>query len=184
MSMNAVTPVAVTPVEQAGARRGAGVLLEILRSEGVQYVFGNPGTTRSAADRRSARCAGHQLHLGFAGGECRGHGRRLRPGGASRRFHQPAHGRRLGPWHGQSAQRQCLGHAACRHGGTAGLAPYHHGSAAVRRSRADRQPCREMGAGSGTPTNSPSLSGAPFTMLVRLRPDRSSSRCRWMSWRR
>jgi benzoylformate decarboxylase len=45
MSMNAVTPVAVTPVEQVGARRGAAVLLEILRSEGVQYVFGNPGTT-------------------------------------------------------------------------------------------------------------------------------------------
>ena len=26
-------------------RRGATVLLEILRSEGVEYVFGNPGTT-------------------------------------------------------------------------------------------------------------------------------------------
>src|SRR3984885_10550671 len=26
-------------------RRGAGVLLEVLRSEGVEYVFGNPGTT-------------------------------------------------------------------------------------------------------------------------------------------
>src|SRR3954468_19381001 len=26
-------------------RRGAGVLLEILRSEGVEYIFGNPGTT-------------------------------------------------------------------------------------------------------------------------------------------
>src|ERR1700754_3870007 len=27
------------------ARRGAEVLLEILRSEGVEYIFGNPGTT-------------------------------------------------------------------------------------------------------------------------------------------
>src|SRR5580704_19158282 len=26
-------------------RRGAGVLLEVLRSEGARYVFGNPGTT-------------------------------------------------------------------------------------------------------------------------------------------
>src|SRR6516164_9924219 len=26
-------------------RRGAAVLLEVLRSEGVRYVFGNPGTT-------------------------------------------------------------------------------------------------------------------------------------------
>lgn len=28
-----------------GTRRGAAVLLEILRSEGVEYIFGNPGTT-------------------------------------------------------------------------------------------------------------------------------------------
>jgi benzoylformate decarboxylase len=26
-------------------RRGADVLLEVLESEGVQYIFGNPGTT-------------------------------------------------------------------------------------------------------------------------------------------
>lgn len=30
---------------QSGMRRGAAVLLEILRSEGVEYIFGNPGTT-------------------------------------------------------------------------------------------------------------------------------------------
>ncbi|MBS1001671.1 thiamine pyrophosphate-binding protein, partial [Acetobacter persici] len=30
---------------QKGMRRGAAVLLEILRSEGVDYIFGNPGTT-------------------------------------------------------------------------------------------------------------------------------------------
>ena len=29
----------------SGARRGAAVLLEILQSEGVEYIFGNPGTT-------------------------------------------------------------------------------------------------------------------------------------------
>jgi benzoylformate decarboxylase len=29
----------------AGARRGAALLLEILKSEGVEYIFGNPGTT-------------------------------------------------------------------------------------------------------------------------------------------
>ncbi|MET3967731.1 thiamine pyrophosphate-binding protein [Bradyrhizobium sp. S3.5.5] len=32
-------------VEQLGARRGADVLLEVLSSEGVEYIFGNPGTT-------------------------------------------------------------------------------------------------------------------------------------------
>ncbi len=26
-------------------RRGAAVLLDVLRSEGVRYIFGNPGTT-------------------------------------------------------------------------------------------------------------------------------------------
>ncbi|ARW47923.1 acetolactate synthase large subunit [Acetobacter senegalensis DSM 18889] len=38
---------AVTSVETAGGktRRGAAVLLEVLRSEGVEYIFGNPGTT-------------------------------------------------------------------------------------------------------------------------------------------
>lgn len=38
-------PMAVTPVEKVSARRGAAVLLEVLHSEGVQYIFGNPGTT-------------------------------------------------------------------------------------------------------------------------------------------
>jgi benzoylformate decarboxylase len=35
----------ITSVESATPRRGAAVLLEILRSEGVAYIFGNPGTT-------------------------------------------------------------------------------------------------------------------------------------------
>jgi benzoylformate decarboxylase len=32
-------------VAKVDARRGADVLLEILESEGVEYIFGNPGTT-------------------------------------------------------------------------------------------------------------------------------------------
>lgn len=35
----------VKAVESAKPRRGAEVLLELLRSEGVEYIFGNPGTT-------------------------------------------------------------------------------------------------------------------------------------------
>jgi benzoylformate decarboxylase len=35
----------ITPTAKAGYRRGAAVLLEILQSEGVEYIFGNPGTT-------------------------------------------------------------------------------------------------------------------------------------------
>jgi benzoylformate decarboxylase len=33
------------PLDAVSPRRGADVLLEILRSEGVEYIFGNPGTT-------------------------------------------------------------------------------------------------------------------------------------------
>jgi benzoylformate decarboxylase len=35
----------ITAVDDARYRRGAAVLLEVLRSEGVDYIFGNPGTT-------------------------------------------------------------------------------------------------------------------------------------------
>lgn len=35
----------VSPIDAVPARRGAEILLEILRSEGVEYIFGNPGTT-------------------------------------------------------------------------------------------------------------------------------------------
>jgi benzoylformate decarboxylase len=44
-----MTPGPITALDSAGAagraRRGAAVLLEVLRSEGVEYIFGNPGTT-------------------------------------------------------------------------------------------------------------------------------------------
>lgn len=35
----------ITSLDKAQHRRGAAVLLEVLRSEGVEYIFGNPGTT-------------------------------------------------------------------------------------------------------------------------------------------
>ena len=35
----------ISELDKADRRRGAALLLEVLRSEGVQYVFGNPGTT-------------------------------------------------------------------------------------------------------------------------------------------
>jgi benzoylformate decarboxylase len=39
------TPHATAVASKRHRRRGAGVLLEVLRSEGARYVFGNPGTT-------------------------------------------------------------------------------------------------------------------------------------------
>lgn len=35
----------IETVDAAGSRRGADLLLDVLRSEGVRYIFGNPGTT-------------------------------------------------------------------------------------------------------------------------------------------
>ena len=35
----------IATVESVAPRRGAALLLEVLRSEGVRYIFGNPGTT-------------------------------------------------------------------------------------------------------------------------------------------
>jgi benzoylformate decarboxylase len=40
-----VTTNAISELDKMGRRRGAGLLLDVLRGEGVQYVFGNPGTT-------------------------------------------------------------------------------------------------------------------------------------------
>ena len=34
-----------TPIENAEPRRGAEIMLEVLQSEGCEYIFGNPGTT-------------------------------------------------------------------------------------------------------------------------------------------
>jgi len=38
----------VIPLDKVSPRRGACLLLEILESEGVKYIFGNPGTTELA----------------------------------------------------------------------------------------------------------------------------------------
>lgn len=43
--MNRLVSQAVEPLDQVAPRSGAAVMLEVLRSEGVRFVFGNPGTT-------------------------------------------------------------------------------------------------------------------------------------------
>jgi benzoylformate decarboxylase len=35
----------IAPLDQVTRRRGAALLLDVLRSEGARYIFGNPGTT-------------------------------------------------------------------------------------------------------------------------------------------
>ena len=41
--VKAQSPIAA--LDNVTGRRGAGLLLDVQRSEGVRYVFGNPGTT-------------------------------------------------------------------------------------------------------------------------------------------
>jgi hypothetical protein len=35
----------IAPLDEVTRRRGGTLLLDVLRSEGVRYIFGNPGTT-------------------------------------------------------------------------------------------------------------------------------------------
>ena len=43
-----MTGITLNKLDQCNSRRGADVLLEVLKSEGVEYIFGNPGTTELA----------------------------------------------------------------------------------------------------------------------------------------
>ena len=54
----------ILPVDTIEARRGAAVLLEVLRSEGCRYIFGNPGHDRARPDGRAHRRARHRLRAG------------------------------------------------------------------------------------------------------------------------
>ena len=61
-------------------RRGAAVLLEVLRSEGVRYVFGNPGTTELPLIDALVDAPDIHYVFGAAEGQCGRYGRRLRTG--------------------------------------------------------------------------------------------------------
>ena len=70
----------ITALDRSGAHAaGADVLIEVLRSEGVHYIFGNPDT--SCRDGRTCRCSRYPLHLGATGGAASCNGRRLCAGG-------------------------------------------------------------------------------------------------------
>ena len=64
----------IAALDQVTRRRGAALLLDVLRSEGVRYIFGNPGTTELPLIDALIDAPQHQLHLGSAGGERGGHG--------------------------------------------------------------------------------------------------------------
>ena len=135
----------ISPVAKIDARRGADVLLEILESEGVQYIFGNPGTTELPF--MDALLGAPELQDPGAAGSERGcDGRWLCAGGTTASLRQLAHKRRPGPRHGQSLNAS-VSQTPIVVSGPTGFAAHRYRPVAVRRSRADRVASREVGAG-------------------------------------
>ena len=65
----------IETVETAGRRRGADLLVEVLRSEGVRYIFGNPGTTELPLIDALTEAPDIAYILAPAGGDRGRHGR-------------------------------------------------------------------------------------------------------------
>ena len=114
---------------------GRDVLLEVLRTEGVRHVFGNPGSTELPLIDALADADDLHYVLGAAGGDRRRHGRRLRAGHRATGLPQPPHVGRPRQRHRQPHQRPVQPHAAGGHGRPAGLPPHRHRPAAVRPAR-------------------------------------------------
>ncbi len=149
----------ITAVDGVEPRRGAAVLLEVLRSEGVRYIFGNPGTTElalmdaltGAPDISYIWGLQEASVVAMADGYAQASGK---PG-----IRQPPHRRGPRPRHGGADQRPGLEHAARGDGGPAGHAPQPDGPAALRRPRQDRRAGRQMGP-RGDPPRSIARAGA------------------------
>ncbi|MBE7212228.1 MAG: thiamine pyrophosphate-binding protein, partial [Gluconacetobacter diazotrophicus] len=60
----------VMTLDEVAPRRGAAVLLEVLRSEGVRYVFGNPGTTELPLMDALTGCPDVSYVLGLQEASC------------------------------------------------------------------------------------------------------------------
>ena len=94
---------------------GKQAFLQILKQEGVEVMFGNPGTTELPLMDGLAREPEHPLHPGAAGGGGHRHGRRLRAGERQARRGQRAH---------LARPRQRDGHALRRDEGRVAAAPH------------------------------------------------------------
>ena len=84
---------------------GKQALAQMLLAEGVEYIFGNPGTSETPTDGRSAGLPPTELRHLPTGGLGSGHGRWLCSGHGQARLCQRAHRRWLG---------QCRQHALRR----------------------------------------------------------------------
>ena len=84
---------------------GREVLLDVLRSEGVRHVFGNPGSTELPLVDALAGVDDIAYVLALQEATVVGHGRRVRPGDGTTRLREPAHLRRPRQRHRQPHQR-------------------------------------------------------------------------------
>ena len=119
---------------------GANILLDVLESEGCEYVFGNPGTTElplidALVDRPNLH---YVLGLQEASVVAMADG--YAPGIRETRFRQSAHRRRTRSRHGQPVKRVHVGHTSGGYRRPARLATRDHRSLAARRSRLNRAP--------------------------------------------
>ena len=114
---------------------GRDVLLEVLRTEGVTHIFGNPGSTELPLIDALAERGRPALRARAAGGDGGRHGRRLRPGHRPAGVRQPAHRGRSRQRHRQPHQRPGQRHAPRRDRRAAGRAPPRRRPAAVGRPR-------------------------------------------------
>ena len=152
----------IAPLDQITRRRGAALLLDVLRSEGVRYIFGNPGTTELPLIDALIDAPDISYIWGL----------------------QEASVVAMADGYAQAACRPGLRvrNAAGRDRRPTGLAAHHHRPSSVRGSRRYSAAGGQMGAGGAA--RRPAWSAVPSMTAARRRPDRCFSRCRWMSWRR
>jgi benzoylformate decarboxylase len=176
---------AFSEVKKINARRGADVLLEILCSEGVEYIFGNPGTTElplmdallRTPDLRYVLALQEATAVAMADGYAQA---ARRPGFLN--LHTAGGlGHGMGNLLNASVSQTPLvvtaGQQDSRHTVTD---PLLFGELV----RIAEPPPSSGRVRLQARINCPFWCGAPFMTQAQLRPVRCSCRCRWMSWRR
>ena len=171
-------PIYEPPVGCPAMGLGRDVLLEVLRTEGVRHVFGNPGSTElplidalaEADDLRYVLALQEATVVGMADGYAQATGRpafvNLHTSAGPRQRHRQPHQRPVEP------------HAAGGDGGPAGLPPHRHRSAAVRTARGAGRRHREVGPrGAHAPASWARCCGGRSTTPTTRRRGRCSCRC-------
>ena len=163
-------------------RKGADILLDVLESEGCEYVFGNPGTTELPLIDALVDRPGLHYVLGLqeasvvamADGYAQASGK---PGFVN--LHTAGG---LGHGLGNLLNAYTSGTPLVVTAGQ-GLAPCHHRSAAAGRPGLDRTPSLQVGGRDHSPDQIAILTHRAFQDCQATPADRSSCPRRWTSWK-